>query len=66
MHLHPSEQLKARAYRIVHDEHKHSEAAWRWALQTLCLPSPEQIEAEVLKAPFTARELSLGAQQSWA
>lgn len=55
-------QLRARAYRILNDGMAHSDDAWRWALETLGLPTPESIEIEAMKAPFTLRELSLGAQ----
>ncbi len=66
MLLHPVDQLRARAYRIVYDGKDHSDGAWRWAFSMLGLPTPELIELEVVKAPFTLRELSLGAQQSWS
>ena len=63
VHQKTSDRLRARAWRILHDGLRHSDAAWCWALQTLGFPSPELIELEQAKAPFTDRELSLGAQQ---
>lgn len=58
----PANELRSRAWRILHDGLTHSDATWRWALHLCGFPSAEQIEREVRREPFSDRELSLGAQ----